>query len=105
MKLLTKLSKNTPDNIAGLTGTGELTLNSGKSSGILKRIPLLGFLFGLYKFYIIDSLLIVKNHGFKTLLQQRGKKLFLVVFSYYLIRDTFLYILLPYAIAQGFFTS
>ena len=57
--------------------------------------------FKLYKHYIIDSILIVKAHGVRELFKRRGKKFVLVIFTYYLIRDSILYILIPYCVARG----
>lgn len=61
------------------------------------------FLFRLYKHYIIDSILIVKESGFKELLRRRGWKFFLVIAGYYLVRDTLVYIIIPFFIAKGLF--
>lgn len=61
------------------------------------------FFFRLYKHYIIDSILIVKREGFKALLRRRGKKFFYAILAYYLVRDTTVYIILPYCIARGIF--
>lgn len=61
------------------------------------------FLFKLYKHYLIDSILIVKQSGFKALLRQRGWKFFGLVIGYYTVRDTLLYIVLPYCLARGLF--
>ena len=61
------------------------------------------FLFRLYKYYIIDSILIIKNSGFKELLRQRGLKFFLIIFAYYLVRDSLIYIIIPFCIARGLF--
>lgn len=59
------------------------------------------FLFRLYRYYIIDSILIVKNSGFKALIRKRGMKFFYVIIGYYLVRDTLIYIVIPYCIARG----
>lgn len=59
------------------------------------------FLFRFYKHYIIDSIFIVKQFGFKELLRRRGWKFFLVIVGYYLIRDTLVYIIIPFCIAKG----
>jgi hypothetical protein len=59
------------------------------------------FLFRLYKYYIIDSIIIVKKEGFKSLLKKRGWKFLLVIVAYYTVRDSILYILIPYMIARG----
>ena len=61
------------------------------------------YLLRFYKFAIIDSVIIIKKHGFKALMQQRGKKLLFTVVGYYLIRDTILYIIIPYCIAINIF--
>jgi hypothetical protein len=58
-------------------------------------------LFRLYKHYIIDSVVIVKKSGFRELFRRRGLKFLLVIFTYYLVRDTFVYILIPLCIAKG----
>jgi len=55
----------------------------------------------VYKYYIIDSVMIVKKEGFKELLKKRGWKFFLIIISYYAVRDTLLYIVIPYLIASG----
>jgi len=60
-------------------------------------------LFRFYKYYIIDSILIVKKEGFRHLLRKRGWKFLLAIVSYYTVRDTMLYIVLPYLLARGFF--
>lgn len=61
------------------------------------------FLFRLYRYYIIDSILIVKEFGFKELLRRRGWKFFLVIIGYYLVRDTLVYVIIPFCIAKGLF--
>jgi hypothetical protein len=61
------------------------------------------FLFQLYKYYVIDSILIIKRAGFKALIRQRGMKFFYVIIAYYLVRDTVLYIFLPFCVARGLF--
>ncbi len=61
------------------------------------------FLFRLYKHFIIDSIIVIKQFGFKELLRRRGKKFFLIIFSYYLFRDTLVYIVIPLCVAKGLF--
>ena len=61
------------------------------------------FLFRLYKHYIIDSVLIVKDFGFKELMRRRGKKFLLVIIAYYFVRDMLIYVIIPYCIASGLF--
>jgi hypothetical protein len=67
----------------------------------LERLSARNFLIRFYKYYIIDSVLIIKREGFKSLLSKRGWKVFAVIVAYYTVRDTILYILVPYLIARG----
>lgn len=53
----------------------------------------------LFRFAIIDSLRIVKAHGFRELLRQRGWRFVAAVIAYYLVRDTLLYVVLPLVVA------
>jgi len=69
----------------------------------LERLSTKNILVRFYKYYIIDSILIVKREGFKALLKKRGWKVFAVVIGYYTVRDTILYIIVPFVIAQGIF--
>lgn len=61
------------------------------------------FLFRLYKHYIIDSIIIVKDFGLKELIRRRGFKFLVAIFSYYLVRDSLLYIIIPFAVANQVF--
>tara|TARA_Y100000768_G_C23580522_1_gene496901 strand:- start:179 stop:370 length:192 start_codon:yes stop_codon:yes gene_type:complete len=47
-----------------------------------------------YVFYL-------KEHGFKKTVKKFGWKLFAVIFLFYLIRDSILYIIIPYLILKG----
>lgn len=58
-------------------------------------------LFRLYKYYIIDSIMIAKNHGIKELFKRKGWKFLLIVISYYAVRDTLIYLVIPYLAAKG----
>jgi len=58
-------------------------------------------LFKFYKYYIIDSIIIVKKHGLKELFKRRGWKFLLIIVSYYAVRDSLIYIIIPYLIAKG----
>ena len=71
--------------------------------GILNTLAAKNILVRFYKYYIIDSILIVKKEGFKTLLKKRGWKVFAFVIGYYTVRDTIFYIVVPFLIAQGIF--
>ena len=57
------------------------------------------FLVKLYRYYVTDSIKIVKASGFKELLKQKGWKFLLLIVIYYAIRDAILYLLIPYLIA------
>jgi hypothetical protein len=69
----------------------------------LERLSAKNILIRFYKYYIIDSILIVKREGFKALIKKKGWKVFAVVIGYYTVRDTILYIIVPFVIAQGIF--
>ena len=69
----------------------------------LERLSTRNILIRFYKYYIIDSILIVKREGFKALLKKRGWKVFAVVIGYYTVRDTILYIIIPFLVARGIF--
>jgi hypothetical protein len=58
-------------------------------------------LFKFYRYYIIDSIIIVKDHGLKELFKRRGWKFLLIIISYYAVRDSVIYIIIPYLIAKG----
>ncbi len=46
--------------------------------------------------FIKEWLLIYKNDGLKKLLKKKGWTVIITFFLFYLIRDSFLYIFLPY---------
>lgn len=69
----------------------------------LEKLSAKNILIRFYKYYIIDSILIVKREGFKALIKKKGWKVFAVVIGYYTVRDTILYIIVPFVIAQGIF--
>jgi hypothetical protein len=56
-----------------------------------------------YQYYIIDSVLIVRREGFKALIRKRGWKVLGFVVGYYLVRDSLVYIIIPYYVARGLF--
>ena len=53
--------------------------------------------------FIKEWRVIWKEHGFKELLKRKGWKVGFAIFMYYLIRDSILYILIPYLVYKGFF--
>jgi hypothetical protein len=55
----------------------------------------------LFRHAIMDSLRIVKRHGLRELLRQRGWKFIAAVLAYYLVRDSVLYIVIPLLVARG----
>jgi hypothetical protein len=68
---------------------------------IINKLASKNIIIRIYKYYIIDSIIIVKKEGFKSLLKKRGWKIFAVVIGYYVVRDTILYILIPYLAARN----
>lgn len=68
---------------------------------IINKLASKNIIIRIYKYYIIDSIVIVKKEGFKSLLKKRGWKIFAVVIGYYVVRDTILYILIPYLAARN----
>tara|TARA_Y100000748_G_scaffold193538_1_gene162053 strand:+ start:2236 stop:2421 length:186 start_codon:yes stop_codon:yes gene_type:complete len=54
--------------------------------------------------FINEWLEIKREGGFKLLLKKKGWYVFLAIFTYYLIRDSILYILIPYLIYKGYFS-
>ncbi len=60
-------------------------------------------LYRLYQYYILDSIVIVREEGLKMLIRKRGLKFFGVICAYYLVRDTLLYIVLPLYLARALF--
>ena len=45
-----------------------------------------------------EWLVIYKNNGFKELLKKKGWTVIITIFLFYLIRDSFLYLFLPYVV-------
>ena len=54
--------------------------------------------------FINEWLEIKREGGFKLLLQKNGWYVILAIVIYYLIRDSILYILIPYLIYKGYFS-
>ncbi len=48
-----------------------------------------------------DWVAVWREHGFKEFIKRKGWKVVATVFVFYLIRDSFLYIFLPYMAARG----
>jgi hypothetical protein len=68
---------------------------------VVARVIRRNFLFRLYKYYIFDSVIIIKRNGFKELIRQRGLKFLLIIISYYLVRDSLIYVVIPFLLARG----
>jgi|GEM_PF-969748 len=84
------------------------TLNDNKQETKLKTIEIMierwsskNILIKLYKYYFIDSIIIAKREGFKSLLKKRGWKVFAIVVGYYAVRDSIVYLLIPYLITNN----
>ena len=52
--------------------------------------------------FIIEYTLIYRKEGFRGVIKKGGWRLLLYFFLFYLIRDSILYILIPYLISKGF---
>jgi len=46
---------------------------------------------------------VFRTQGFRGIIRTYGWKAFLGFFCYYLVRDSILYLLIPYLVAKGFF--
>lgn len=55
--------------------------------------------------FVREARVIFREQGAKAVVRRFGWKLFAAFFIYYLIRDSFLYILLPYLITKGLLGS
>ena len=53
--------------------------------------------------FLIKYIEIYKKEGFKGVIKKGGWKLLLYFFLFYLIRDSILYILIPYLVWKGIF--
>jgi len=54
------------------------------------------------KFKFLDKYIqIFRKDGFKGVLKEGGWKIFFYFFMFYLIRDSILYILIPYLVVKG----
>jgi len=67
----------------------------------VNRLATKNIIIRLYKYYIIDSIVLVKREGFKALLRERGWKVFAIIIGYYTVRDIILYVLIPLLVANG----
>ena len=52
--------------------------------------------------FLIKYTQIYKQDGFKGVLKEGGWRIIISFFLFYLIRDTILYIIIPYLIVRGF---
>lgn len=69
-------------------------ISQEKISGVLNPLRRL-------KQFLRDARQVVREDGFKALVKKYGWKLLAVFFFYYLIRDTILYIVIPYLVVSG----
>jgi hypothetical protein len=67
----------------------------------INRLAAKNIIIKLYKYYIIDSIILVKREGFKSLIKKRGWKVFAIIIGYYTVRDTIVYVLIPFLVAKG----
>lgn len=73
------------------------------ASELVQRAFRQNLLLRTYKYYIIDSIVIVKENGFKELVRRRGVKFLCIIAGYYLVRDSLLYVIIPWCLAKGIF--
>lgn len=45
---------------------------------------------------------LLREKGLKGFIREKGWKVVVAIFAYYLVRDSLLYIIIPFLIAQGF---
>ncbi|MGH7450470.1 MAG: hypothetical protein ACRENG_03935 [bacterium] len=45
---------------------------------------------------------LLRERGIKGFIREKGWKVVVAIFAYYLVRDSLLYIIIPFLIAQGF---
>ena len=53
--------------------------------------------------FLEEYIAVFKEDGFKGVLRKGGWKILFYFFMFYLIRDSILYILIPYLVLKGFF--
>ena len=53
--------------------------------------------------FLQEYIAVFKEDGFKGVLRKGGWKILFYFFMFYLIRDSILYILIPYLLVKGFF--
>jgi hypothetical protein len=45
---------------------------------------------------------LLREKGIKGFIREKGWKVVIAIFAYYLVRDTTLYIIIPFLVTQGF---
>ena len=53
--------------------------------------------------FLLKYVTYYRNHGFKKTIKKYGWKFFAIIFMFYLVRDTILYIIIPYFAMKGIF--
>ena len=53
--------------------------------------------------FLQEYIAVFKEDGFKGVLRKGGWKILFYFFMFYLIRDSILYILIPFLVVKGFF--
>lgn len=56
-----------------------------------------------WKRIINECYLLLRNEGIRAVFRRYGWRVFVVVFFYYLIRDSIIYLLIPYMVTRHFF--
>tara|TARA_B100000579_G_scaffold108787_1_gene86719 strand:- start:6129 stop:6326 length:198 start_codon:yes stop_codon:yes gene_type:complete len=53
--------------------------------------------------FLLNYIIYYQEYGFKKTMKKFGWKLFAITFIYYLVRDSILYIIIPYFAMKGIF--
>ncbi len=51
--------------------------------------------------FVLEWMALIKKEGFKGFIKKKGWKVVLIFFLFYLIRDSILYILIPYLLYKN----
>lgn len=54
---------------------------------------------------IQESITLIREQGLKAFIKQKGWVIVVAIFLFYLIRDSILYIIIPYFVARGLLCS
>lgn len=81
----------------GINSVGE-SLPIVRNPNLWRRISL-----RLTPRFVQNARQILRDHGFRGVVKAYGWKTLGAIFAYYLVRDSILYLLIPYLVAKGLF--